>query len=123
MPYKFFPIVLATALLTACGSPVTNPVTGKSERSAMSESAEVAEGKKGHAQVLEEYGVLPNAKVQAYVNDLGQRLAKQSHAVSWSGTSRCWTALKSMPLPCPVAMSMSRAASWLIWKVRLIWPV
>ncbi|MBK6387213.1 MAG: M48 family metalloprotease [Rhodoferax sp.] len=79
MPYKFFPIVLATALLTACGSPVTNPVTGKSERSAMSESAEVAEGKKGHAQVLEEYGVLPNAKVQAYVNDLGQRLAKQSH--------------------------------------------
>ena len=79
MSCKFFPIILATALLTACGSPVTNPVTGKSERSAMSESAEVAEGKKGHAQVLEEYGVLPNAKVQAYVNDLGQRLAKQSH--------------------------------------------
>ena len=52
MPYKILPLVLATALLTACGSNVTNPVTGKTERSAMSESAEVAEGKKSHAQVL-----------------------------------------------------------------------
>ena len=79
MPYKILPLVLATALLTACGSNVTNPVTGKTERSAMSESAEVAEGKKSHAQVLEEYSALQNPKVQAYVNDLGQRLARQSH--------------------------------------------
>jgi len=79
MPYKILPLVLAAALLTACGSNVTNPVTGRAERSAMSESAEVAEGKKGHAQVLEEYSALQNPKVQAYVNDLGQRLAKQSH--------------------------------------------
>jgi predicted Zn-dependent protease len=79
MPYKFFPLVLVAALLTGCGSPVMNPVTGKTEISAMSESAEVAEGKKAHAQVLEEYGVLKDAKVQAYVNDLGQRLARQSH--------------------------------------------
>jgi predicted Zn-dependent protease len=44
----------------------------------MSESAEVAEGKKAHAQVLQEYTALNNPRLQAYVNGIGQRLAKQS---------------------------------------------
>ncbi len=44
----------------------------------MSLASEIAEGKKGHAQVLQEYGAYPDAKLQAYVNDLGQRLASQS---------------------------------------------
>ncbi len=44
----------------------------------MSVSSEIAEGKKGHAQVLQEYGAYPDAKLQAYVNDIGQRLASQS---------------------------------------------
>ena len=44
----------------------------------MSVSSEIAEGKKGHAQVLQEYGAYSDAKLQAYVNDIGQRLASQS---------------------------------------------
>ncbi len=34
---------------------------------------------KAHQQVLQEYGAYDNPKLQAYVNDLGQRLAAQSH--------------------------------------------
>jgi predicted Zn-dependent protease len=72
-------MILAPVLLTGCGSAVINPVTGQSERSVMNEESEIAEGKKAHEQVLQEYGVVKNARLQAYVNDLGQRLAKQSH--------------------------------------------
>ena len=44
----------------------------------MNEASELATGKKSHQQVLSEYGVYPDAKLQAYVNELGQRLASQS---------------------------------------------
>lgn len=71
--------LLCAALLTGCGSAVINPVTGQAERSVMSEQAEVAAGAKAHQQVLQEYGVVRDARVQAYVNNLGQRLAKLSH--------------------------------------------
>jgi len=71
--------LLAAALLTGCGSAVINPVTGQAERSVMSEPDEVAAGAKAHQQVLQEYGVVKDAKVQAYVSNLGQRLAKLSH--------------------------------------------
>lgn len=78
--------VLATALLAACGSKVQNPVTGQTERSVMSEEAEIAEGQKAHQGVLQEYAALKNPRVQAYVNELGQRLAKQSHRANLQWT-------------------------------------
>ena len=67
------------ALLAGCGTTVVNPVTGQAERPVMSEEAELAEGAKGHQEVLKEYGVYDNPAVQAYVNTLGQKLAAQSH--------------------------------------------
>ncbi|MBT3067004.1 M48 family metalloprotease [Rhodoferax sp. U11-2br] len=79
MRKNLFPLILASALLTGCGSAVLNPVTGQTERSVMNEQDEVAEGAKAHQQVLQEYGVVKDAKVQAYVDNLGQRLAKLSH--------------------------------------------
>ncbi len=69
---------LTAALLGGCGSAIVNPVTGQSERSVMSESAEVAEGAKGHQEVLKEYGAYNNPAVQSYVNSIGQKLAAQS---------------------------------------------
>jgi predicted Zn-dependent protease len=71
-------IVLAAALLAGCAT-VTNPVTGQRELTVMDERSEIAEGRKAHEEVLQEYGVYANPRLQAYVNDLGQRLAKQSH--------------------------------------------
>ncbi len=79
MRIKLPSVLLASLLLTACGSTIVNPVTGQAERSVMSEDAEIAEGAKGHQEVIKEYGVYANPAVQKYVNDLGQRLAAQSH--------------------------------------------
>lgn len=72
------PWLLSALLLAGCGTTMVNPVTGQTERTVMDEATEVAEGAKGHQQVLKEYGVYDNPAVQAYVNALGQKLAAQS---------------------------------------------
>ena len=79
MNLKLPSLLLVSILLTACGTTMVNPVTGQAERTVMDESAEVSEGAKAHQSVLQDYGVYNNKAVQAYVNDLGQRLAAQSH--------------------------------------------
>lgn len=80
--------LLAATLLVACGTPVVNPVTGRTERSVMDEATEVAEGRKAHQQILAEYGAYPDQRLQAYVNEVGQRLARQSHRsnLQWTFT-------------------------------------
>ena len=80
--------LLGGALLVGCGTTVVNPVTGREERTVMDEAAEVAEGRKAHEQVLAEYGVYANPGLQAYVNEVGQKLAAQSHRsqLSWTFT-------------------------------------
>ncbi|WP_290902129.1 M48 family metalloprotease [Aquabacterium sp.] len=75
-----------SALLSACGSTVVNPVTGEAERSVMDEPAEIAQGQKAHQQVLKEQRAYANPKVQAYVNTLGQKLAAQSHRANLAWT-------------------------------------
>lgn len=84
--HRLLPFLLSAALVTGCGTNVVNPVTGQTERSVMSEQDEIAEGKKAHEGVLKEYGAYPDAKLQAYVNDLGQRLAAQSHRANLKWT-------------------------------------
>jgi predicted Zn-dependent protease len=92
MSYRFrwMALLTAGALLAGCAqtTKVVNPVTGRTENSVMDEATEVAEGRKAHQEVLGEYGVYGDAKVQAYVNDLGQRLAKNSHRpqLQWTFT-------------------------------------
>ena len=86
---RLFSLALTALLLAGCASStVTNPVTGRAERSVMDEAAEVAEGRKAHQQVLTEYSPLDKPALQAYVDGLGQRLARQSHrsALQWHFT-------------------------------------
>lgn len=71
------PLSLALAALCGCAT-VQNPVTGQVERTVMDEQQEVAEGKQQHQQVLAEYGEVKDARLQAYVNQIGQRLAQHS---------------------------------------------
>jgi predicted Zn-dependent protease len=71
-------IPLLIALLAGCAT-VTNPVSGQRELTVMDERSEIAEGRKAHEEVLQDYGAYANPRLQAYVNELGQRLAKQSH--------------------------------------------
>lgn len=86
-PRRAWAPLLAAVLLSACAS-VTNPVTGQRELTVMDEKAEIAEGAKAHQEVLEEYGVLDDPAVQAYVAGVGQKLAAQSHRakLKWSFT-------------------------------------
>lgn len=64
------------AFLTGCS---VNPVSGKKELVMMSEQQEVSLGAGLHKQVLKKYKVYNNPSLQAYVNQIGQVLAKQSH--------------------------------------------
>jgi predicted Zn-dependent protease len=84
---KLFAILLLVGL-TACGTTVTNPVTGRAERTVMDERAEIEEGRKAHAEILKEYGVYNDPALQAYVNEVGQKLARQSHrsTLQWTFT-------------------------------------
>lgn len=85
---RLVPWVLAVALLAACGTTVQNPVTGQQERTVMDESQEIALGRKEHQAVLKEMPPYADARVQAYVDALGQKLARQSHRsqLQWTFT-------------------------------------
>lgn len=80
------PLVLVASMLAACGTQVINPVTGRAERTVMDEQTEIAEGQKAHQQVLQEYGVYANPQLLAYVDEVGQKLARQSHRANLKWT-------------------------------------
>ena len=104
---RFFPLrpvsagLLTLALLAGCGTQVVNPVTGEAERTVMSEADEVSVGAQQHQQVLKEYGVYDNPKVQAYVNEVGQKLAAQSQRpnLKWTFTVLDSTEINAFALP------------------------
>lgn len=79
-------------LFAGCGSPVINPVTGEAERSVMDERAMIASGKEGQDRVLVEYGVIEDARLRVYLNQVGQGLAAQSHRAHLKSLSLCSTA-------------------------------
>lgn len=69
--------VLAAALVT--GGCATNPVTGKTDVVTMSAAQEVEIGRRMHPQILQEYGRYQDDELQAYVSEVGQRIAAKSH--------------------------------------------
>ncbi len=75
---RLIPLALAAALAGGCGTTVQNPVTGERERTVMDERAEVETGREQHKLVLAEYGVVQDDRLQAYVRDIGRRLAQNS---------------------------------------------
>lgn len=56
-----------------------NPVPGDKDFVLMPEQQEIQMGAEAHQKVLEAYPELNNPALQAYVNEVGQKLAKQSH--------------------------------------------
>ena len=68
--------VLGLAVLTSCA---TNPVTGKRDLVLMSEQQEVQLGAQAAQEVGKEYAQYNLAGLQAYVNQVGQKLAAKSH--------------------------------------------
>jgi len=68
--------VLLSAALHACA---VNPVTGTQDFVLMSESEEISLGHKYHQEIIKEMPVYPDQELAAYVNEVGQRVAKASH--------------------------------------------
>ena len=73
----------ATALLFVAGlllaSCAANPVTGRQDFMLISEAEEIELGKKVAASVTREHGLYDDARLAAYVGDLGRKLGKLSH--------------------------------------------
>ena len=72
----FFAVSLALVLVA--GACATNPATGHRELALMSEAQEISLGQQSDQQVREEMGVYPDAQLQRYVEEIGQRLARAS---------------------------------------------
>jgi beta-barrel assembly-enhancing protease len=70
-------LALAAAALQACA---TNPVTGRSELSLVSEQEEIAIGVQSRPEVLAQYDSLyRDARLQAYVTEVGMAVARVGH--------------------------------------------
>jgi len=67
--------LLPAALAAACA---TNPVTGKSELSLVSESQEIEMGKQSQQEVSQSIGYYNDAAVQSYVSAIGRKMAAAS---------------------------------------------
>ncbi len=73
---EYFAILTLLAFLSSCA---VNPVTGKKELMFMSESQEIALGKNADPQIVAQYGLYQDQKIQAFINQKGQEMAKISH--------------------------------------------
>src|SRR3990172_9361932 len=71
--------IAAFLVVLALANCAQNPVTGRTNFVTMSEAQEVQVGRQEDAKVRQEYGVYDNQALQQYVNEVGQRLAKNSH--------------------------------------------
>ncbi len=81
-------IVAAAALALAGCATSVNPVSGRADRGLMSEEQEIRSGRAIDQEVRKEYPPYANAALQAYVNNVGQKLAAQSHRANlpWTFT-------------------------------------
>jgi predicted Zn-dependent protease len=70
--------VTALAALATLAGCATNPVSGRSNVSFMSEASEVKLGKQMHVQITQTMGVYDDYALQDYVQRLGEKLAKAS---------------------------------------------
>jgi len=69
-------ILFALLILSGCAQ---NPVTGGTDFVIMSESQEIAMGRATAAKISKRYSTYKSATLQNYVNEVGQKLARQSH--------------------------------------------
>lgn len=79
------PLSLLVAVVVGCA---VNPVTGRRELSLVSPQQELAIGGEGYKAAVAEYGLYGDAALQAYVNEVGQKVAAASHlpGLAWHFT-------------------------------------
>ena len=65
--------------MIAAGACATNPVTGEREFTLMSEGQEIQIGRETDAEIRQDMGLYDDPGIQEYVEEIGMRLALQSH--------------------------------------------
>jgi predicted Zn-dependent protease len=78
-------LLMPALLTTGCS---TNPATGKSQIALIGEQQEVAMGRDADKQIVAQLGLYPDDELQAYVNRLGQSLARDSERPNLPWTFR-----------------------------------
>jgi len=76
MPNRVYLSLAFLVLVAACA---TNPVTGGHDFVLMSEDQEIQAGRGADPQVRKQFGVYDDPKLQAYVQQVGEKLAANSH--------------------------------------------
>ena len=74
----FWIILIISAMLAAIACAV-NPVSGKKELMFFSEKAEIAMGQDTDRQIKQQFGIYEDKGLNAYVNDVGQKMVRYSH--------------------------------------------
>jgi predicted Zn-dependent protease len=73
---KLSVVLLSFLLVASCA---VNPVTGKKELSLISEAQEIEIGKQSDTEIRAEFGVYPDAALEAYIAAAGTAMASRSH--------------------------------------------
>jgi predicted Zn-dependent protease len=76
---RILPCAFLTVLLLSLAACATNPVTGRKEMSLVSPEQELQLGKDGYTAAVAEYGRYDDPALAAYVDSVGQRVARASH--------------------------------------------
>lgn len=72
-------IVHAVILISFILSCAVNPVTGKREFMLLSETDEIQLGKQTDVDIVRQYGVYQDEKLNRYISEIGMKMAKLSH--------------------------------------------
>jgi predicted Zn-dependent protease len=78
LPVRWLKAWLVVGLGVGIADCATNPVTGKSQLSLVSEGQEIEMGKEAAQQTIQQIGLVENPQVQAYVSQIGMKMAKAS---------------------------------------------
>ncbi len=70
---------LLTVWLVGLGACATNPVTGRPDFVMLTEEQEIQLGRANDPKIRAQFGVYEDEKLQAYVQQVGERIAAQSH--------------------------------------------
>lgn len=74
---KLFALAVSAFMLWSGCS--TNPVTGKKQLTLMSESQEIALGQEADPQIISQYGLYEDEKLQKFINEKGKAMGAISH--------------------------------------------
>lgn len=90
---EFIPVTFCLAIVSGClAGCATNPVTGEANFVLVTEQQELALGRRADQDVKKQYALYDINRLQEYVSEVGQRLARNSHR---SGLEYRFTVLDS----------------------------